>query len=352
MPQLATRSTSSETMDVDPIVLRETTTTRLIFCPSWVSTSDNPLRGGFVFQRKSRSTTWENFESISLANMHMNEEYKLNLGGDEVSMLLNSLDDINKLLIEHGHSYGQRVFELKENNAGGIFVQIGQIENRQWIVDELKKLEANNFENLGTALGRARIELAIEEIESNMSNDSESFWQAFFSRNTWVLQQVFAYPVFYLNGETYLGGKNSSGRNGAGGTATDFLLKHGSTGSFAVIEIKTPMSDLIGTEYRGTDAGLENQIFSMHKELSGGIVQMENQIRIAVEEFGGPLTRDYPGLNYLNPCGVLIIGKYDGLSDEQKRSFFLFRKSLGKNLVYTYDELLEKIKLLRGVYES
>jgi hypothetical protein len=194
--------------------------------------------------------------------------------------------------------------------------------------------------------------LAIEEMENNMTNGDEAFWQDFFSRNSWILHQVFAYPVFYLNGETYLGGKNSSGRNGAGGTATDFLLKNGSTGSFAVIEIKTPVNQLVGVEYRGTDDGLENQIFSMNKELSGGIVQMENQIRIAVEEFGGPLTRDYPGLNYLNPCGVLLIGKYEGLTDEQKRSFFLFRKSLGKNLVYTYDELLEKIKLLRGVYES
>ena len=63
---ISTRSTSNETMRVSPIVLRETSTTRLIFEPIWVDVSDNPLRGGFRFQRKGPNNTWENFDSKKL----------------------------------------------------------------------------------------------------------------------------------------------------------------------------------------------------------------------------------------------------------------------------------------------
>jgi hypothetical protein len=79
---------------------------------------------------------------------------------------------------------------------------------------------------------------------------------------------------------------------------------------------------------------------------------MENQIHIAIENFRTIIGADFDALNHLDPTGVLIAGNYSTLSGPQKKSFDLFRKSLGKNRVYTFDEVLAKLKLLKSVYEN
>ena len=349
---LRTYSTSDATMDVQPIILRKTETTRLIFCPCWVSESKNQLRGFFRFQRKSPKDTWETYDHKPLSTLKKDEGYELRLTGEDMAILFGKLEGIKECLSKHGHHYGFGMFKLDEVNAGGVLVQIGDVKNRELIVEQLKVLESEYFENLGIVIGQARLERVIGEFESNLGNSDESFWQKFFEENTWVLQQVFAYPVIYLQGETYLGGKNTKGRQGSGGTATDFLYMNGSNGSFAVVEIKTPECGLIGGVYRGVKGSEEkNELYSIHGDLSGGIVQMEHQIQTAIESFKIIIGEDYDELTYLNPTGILVAGNYSNLSLAQKRSFDLFRKSMGKNLIFTYDEVLEKLKLLKSVYE-
>lgn len=350
-----TRSTSKDTMDISSIVLRETSTTRLIFEPIWVDErlTEHPLRGGFRFQRKGANDTWESFESKTLVSMHKDEEYKLSLQPEEIYKLLSNFSQIDEELRRCGHVSGSHLFKLDQANAEGVFLQIGQIENREWVINQLKLLEGENFENLGSAIGRARLENVISKFESNLGIADELFWQDFFENNSWILQQVFAFPVVYLNGETYLGGKNSSGRQGSGGSATDFLLKNGSNGSFAVVEIKTPVCSLVGPCYRGVeDSGNRNELYSIHGDLTGGVVQLENQIHIAIEHFKTTIGVDYAELSHLNPSGVLIAGNYVALTVAQQKSFDLFRKSLGKNQIYTFDEVLEKLKILKSVYDN
>lgn len=352
MSNIETHSTSRVTMDASPIVLRENSITRLVFIPSWVSASDKPLRGGFRFQRKGPKDTWVDVESKALSTLKKDEGYELNLDGEDMSKLFSGLEEVKAVLEKFGHSYGTRTFILSEKNAGGILLQIGDIQNRAWVIEQLKKLEGDNFENLGSAIGRARLESVIESFEENIGNVDEAFWQTFFEKNHWVLQQIFAFPVVYLNGETYLGGKNSKGRQGSGGTATDFLLKNGSTGSFAVVEVKTPGCNLVSSVYRGSkNSGNKNEVYEIHGELTGGLVQLENQIYIAIDYFKTQIGSDYRGLNHLNATGVLLAGNCSQLTLGQKKSFNLFRKSLGKNQIFTFDEILAKLKLLKAVYE-
>lgn len=353
MDTLHTTSTSASTMDVDQIVVRETSTTRLLFMPSWASDSHNPLRGGFIFQRKSPKGSWEDFDSKLLSTFKMDEQYKLNLTGDDMAKLFSELEKIKDVLEMNGHQYGDQIINLSEENSEGIFLQIGDGENRDWVVAKLKELENDNFENLGAAIGSARLENVIEEFENNIDNSEEGYWQDFFGNNIWILQQLFVFPVVYLNGETYLGGKNSRGRQGSGGSATDFLAMHGSSGSFAVVEIKTPECPLVAGNYRGVQgSGDENEVYKISGDLTGGIVQMENQIFIATEYFSTTIGRDYDNINQLNPTGILIAGQYSEMSETEQKSFDLFRKSLSKNQVLTFDEVLGKLKLLRLIYEQ
>lgn len=232
----------------------------------------------------------------------------------------------------------------------GIFLQIGDVANKELVVKELKTLEKNKFENLGTVVARAKLERVIEEFEKNLNNSKESFWQNFFEDNAWIFQQLFAYPLIYLNGETYLGGRNSYGRQGKGGLATDFLLKNNSWGSFAVVEIKTPMTNLVGGLYRGEVGSGNNESYSMSSDLTGSLVQIENQVYTAVSNFKNILGDDFDNLNAINPQGIIIIGKYKGLSEQKKVSFDLFRKAVGIKQIITFDELLDKLHLMKEIY--
>ena len=136
---------------------------------------------------------------------------------------------------------------------------------------------------------------ALEEFRDSLSAhaDDEAYWQDFFSRHAWSIQSVFSTTVFVLRGEDYLGGKLPIGRQGKGGDATDFLTADEGTKSCSVVDIKTPATPLLGGVYRGeAGSGHENESYSMHAELSGGIVQVRNQITVAGENFESGSGRD------------------------------------------------------------
>ena len=338
-------------MDVSPIVLHATNSTRLMFTPKWVEISDNQLRGGFRFEKKGRNETWEEYDGRSITTLHKDEAYELNLNGEDMTNLFTNLESIKSTLEAHGHQWGNTTFVLENTNIEGVLLQIGDSENKALVIDKLKDLEANNFKSIENVVAIAKLQNMIDTISSNMQNDDESFWQQLFEDNPWVLQQIFHFPFYFMNGETYVGGKNTQGRNGRGGVATDYLMQNGSNNSFAVIEIKTPPKALVGAEYRGSEDGAQNVCHSMSSELSGAIVQTENQIRVAERDFRTMVGEDYPALNQIDAVGVLLIGDKDLLESDKQRSFNLFRKSLGKNIVMTYDELLAKLEILKGIYD-
>jgi hypothetical protein len=354
MPNIVTTSTSSETMSVSPILLRETGTTRLLFHPSWVQTSNNPLRGGFRYQKKGRNETWEEFEGRSITTLHRDEAYELNLNGEDMAVLFSELETIKTLLSQSGHQYGQTTFQLAENNAENILVQVSESENRDFIIQKLRELERNNFNAIENAVAYAKLQTAIDTITTNLSNSDESFWQEYFDNNAWIIQQIFHFPLYYMQGETYVGGKNTRGRQGHGGVATDQLFRNGASGSFAVVEIKPPTAKLTGAMYRGDEDGAENVCYAMSKDLTGGLVQMENQIRVAIENFQTTLGVDFPDINRLDPIGILLIGNKDtvGMNEDKERSFSLFRKAMRGNVIMTYDDLVTRLEIMKSIYEQ
>ena len=213
--------------------------------------------------------------------------------------------------------------------------------------------------DLATKLAAARIELdrrtAIEEFRASITTHSsdESFWQSFFKRYPWTLQLAFAIPVFKLGDETYLGGKMAVGPQGRGGVATDFLFSDESSKSFAVVELKTPDTPLVGSVYRGTrGSDLDQEVYSASAELSGAIVQTRNQIAVALDDFDVVLRPTFDDMRRVHASGVLIIGLVDDLSDRQLASFNLIRRGLHDLTVITFDELLGRLDILFNARES
>jgi hypothetical protein len=86
----------------------------------------------------------------------------------------------------------------------------------------------------------------------------------------------------------------------------------------------------------------------MHAELSGGIVQVRNQIAVAAENFEAVLGKEngFEQLNRLHPKGVLIAGSLSGLNQRQRESFNQFRYGLFSLTVITYDEVLSRLQVL------
>ena len=352
---IATKSTSPITQDILPIILKTTETTRLIFCPKWVSLekTDNPLRGGFHHQRKGKDGNWQDIPAKPLTTLKKDESYTLNLDGEAMSKFIDNIPQIRDAMIDSGHYFGTRIISLSEDNVNQVVLDLADVEKRDMVVESLRQLEQDKFENLEVYLSKIRINKVIQEFEENLNNSDERFWQDFFERNSDVFSQVFPHTVTYLQGETYVGGKNTRGRNGQGGVASDFLFQHGSNGSFGVVEIKTPMTSIMSnTEYRGQKDGMTNHTYSCSQDLSGALVQVEGQIQTAIQDFTSQLDPDFreENLSRLNPFGLLVIGCYSNLSEDQKRSFDLFRKSVRVQIL-TFDEILEKIKSINRLYE-
>lgn len=170
----------------------------------------------------------------------------------------------------------------------------------------------------------------------------------------WMLQCASAATVYVIDGDTYVGGKLPLGRTGRGGVATDFVTSDASTKSFGVVEIKTPSTHLIGPRYRGTgteELERQNDVYSMHVDFSGAVVQTRNQVAVAVESFRTTLAQhpSADGLNRLHPKGILIAGLLDGLNERQQASFNQFRHGQHSLTIITFDELLRRLAITYGV---
>lgn len=219
------------------------------------------------------------------------------------------------------------VLNILSNNKSDIYkntrkeaVQLQQdieLLNLSWVVDESKRLLTKK--------------------------SSESEWQNFFNDNPLILFLVFGYPVVKIKDQATVGGRKLSG---PGDKITDFLIKNNLSNNCALIEIKKPSTTLLNSkEYRGG-------VFSPSSELSGSINQILDQKHKFQKEIS--LIKDNSGIydieSYAVDC-VLIIGTMP-FEKEKKKSFEMFRHNSKDVRIYTFDELVHKLKdmylLLKG----
>jgi hypothetical protein len=95
---------SPASAECDPVILRETATTRLVFKPTLVNNAHDhgaPLNGSFVFQRKSVGH-WEDYNEVPLARLRANEWVKLDLKAGEVHTLLQHMAGLYRVYRRHG----------------------------------------------------------------------------------------------------------------------------------------------------------------------------------------------------------------------------------------------------------
>jgi hypothetical protein len=178
----------------------------------------------------------------------------------------------------------------------------------------------------------------------NQENSDEEFWQKVFWNNSIVLSQVFSFPVIFIEDKAYVGGKNI---NDKGGNVVDFLLANNLTKNTALVEIKTPKTKIIGTQYR-------TSVYSISADLTGAIVQISNYKDSLTKEYHTLVKDEENKFNAFNPQCVVIAG--NGQTEMRKpehiKSFELFRNGLKDVQIITYDELFRKIEILIELIEG
>jgi hypothetical protein len=183
------------------------------------------------------------------------------------------------------------------------------------------------------------LDALIERYEEMLAKDlTENKWQEFFETNPFILSFAFGYPLILTQGQASVGGRKLSG---GGGKIADFLVKNPSTNNVALFEIKRPSTELLQkSEYRG-------DLYAPSSELSGSVLQVLDQRQHLVEEFPQIMrnSRTYDIESFaVRLC--LIIGRVPD-TPQKIKSFELFRANSHDVEIVMFDELLDRVRLLR-----
>ena len=363
--------TSYVTANCDSITLRQTKTTRLLFRPMLV---DNPheeeacIRGWLVFQRKKKDGSWQDHKNLSLSNLRAEEWIKLELHSSELLLLHQKLSALYDLYNQHGiPSDTTRFIRIGTSLAGIIEADEGsfnqflsdndsvglnalarllnwatKLEDLNQVVNGLEDMDLDNFQRLSNLVDISILKNCLDVWEWNRQNSDEEFWQKFFTDNSFMLSQIFAYPVLIIQDKAFVGGKKY---DNTGGKIVDFLAKNSITRNVILIEIKTPLTPLLAKEYR-------SDVYSISTDLSGSIVQVSN--------YRSKLASNYHSLfngetiEVFNPKCVLIAGDLEISTPESsmRNSFETFRGELTGIELITYDELFGRVRKLIDLFEE
>ncbi len=364
MERVETQSTSRKTATVSDIVLREGPQARLLSRPEIVDNTGRPaaaVRGRFLYQKKNRLGDWVDFDRLPLTSVKADEGYQLAINSNELYNLLIRLRSVYELAKAYGVPQGkkkilgvggtlaniltlagpelQEFFTSNSEDAASLFRQL-----LRWIG---KRSDTELFEGgatlleLNAAVGLTNLKIFLKEWRDHSKESQEEFWQTLFAKNAFVLSQLFAYPVILIKDKAYLGGKDLTNR---GGQIVDFLYKLESTGAAAMVEIKTPMTPLLGSEYRG--------VYPISSEVAGAISQAL-RYRDSLVENRQTLQGEGPPLTAAEPYCVVVAGDCIELdSSEKKASFERLRERLTGIRILTFDEVYRRIEGLLAIFEG
>lgn len=216
-----------------------------------------------------------------------------------------------------------------------------QRTSRDELRDILKGLEDSNLQSLSASLSIERLKRVRDEFRDNLDTGTELYWQDFFKRNAWIISQVFSIPCTLYDDQAYVGGKSFSG---TGGNLPDFLYENKLTKNLAIVEIKTPITQLLGQPYRGNS-------YSMSKEFSGAISQVLSYKQSLLNEFNSIYVNSGGNVEAFSPRCVVVLGNTNELKTDRTKmgSFENFRACLNGVTVLTYDELLSRVDDLLGI---
>lgn len=367
--------TSADTAAADPVVLRQTQTTRLVFRPTLVNNaqdSDAPVQGTFVYQRKNPRGRWEDHNEVPLSSLRADEWVKLELHAGEVHQLVRHLGALYRLYHGEGLPKGKAQFlKLASEEPDGAIEPsdvrrlLGTIQRTgvdvalrvmEWlaeqrdapaIVDQLGRLDVQDLCQINSLIGIGNLKALLRVWQENENNGDEEFWQQTFARYSFAITQAFAFPIMILRGKAYVGGKSLEN---TGGNIADFLAATHLTKNAVVVEIKTPNTLLLAKkEYRG------GGIYAASDQFAGALSQVLTYRYALSGEFDSIGRGHRERIQPYNPHCLVVIGNgsQELSDDDRRRSFELTRRAVSHDVtVLTYDEVFGKVQALLDTLEG
>jgi hypothetical protein len=355
-------STSLNSAEVTPIVLRQTDTVRLVFKPTLVNNDQLPaasVHGLFCYQRKRRADEWTDVSAISLSALHAGEGVKLDIKSSELLKLHRGLDTLYTTVARDGvptgvHTYiradeGTVLADIAEMlDSGGADTVLQAFtqwlrESESGLTVRLRNVDGQTLVNFDAAVGAARLQQFVDEATANADNADEPFWQSLLRREPWVISQLYACPFVIIQDQAYVGGKSIQNR---GGSIVDYMYTNALTENSLIVEIKTPATRLL-TQYE-----YRNGVYGPSKELGGATQQLLHARQTLQEEYLA-LVRNTrrPGFNIFATRALLIVGSMPQ-DDIRRRSFEIYRNAQRGIEIVTFDEMIHKAKLLLDALNS
>lgn len=365
-------SVSKDVAECNAVVLKCNDTFRYLFVPKLIYNSNDKskcISGQFIVQKKSRIDKWENHDFLPINKMVKDQWINLDLSTSSMDILISYVQKLRELYLEEGKydSFGTIrtfVFSNKLNSEEKEII-LDMFDKNDKLKEELRKYLKDDIsiEDVVNAIGAGKLNInqlvnKLNEtdtnqiyntlqakminpvfLEDNLDNEKEKFWQDLFKQHPNILSTIIPSVVHIIEDQPYFGGKAIDNK---GGTIGDFLYKSG-TNNVSIIEIKTPSTDLLGTEYR-------NDVFCPSKELSGSIIQIRKQKDNLMKEYDHIKRKSIikeKDFDAYDPKSYIILENSSKLNPIELESFELFRNSLKDIEIITFNELIEKLKIFQ-----
>ena len=362
-------STSSSTANASPVVLHQTDMLRFKFIPSLVKNEKEPQKsvsGKLLYEKKRKKDDVFPTDSGDVSSkvsrgsvkagdwmefqLDTSETYELYHGLAQLYALYGNMKDIpygtatytrvdnafrQFLSIIQNDPSAARMIGNEENFdlVKTLLRLITQTESLESLKKSLMELQDDNLQHLTTTLNIEKLQRVATLMADNLDNNSEEFWQTtVFKENQWVLAQIFACPCTIFSDKAYVGGK---GVDNSGGNLCDFIYQNRLSQNVALIEIKTPCTEIIGNSYRGT--------YSFSHELSGAVNQVLNYRDNLTKSYYTLCHQSASQFEVLSPKCVVIIGKLASMNSTQIAAFESFRNSLSGVQILTFDGLYQRV---------
>ena len=361
-------TTSPKTAEVQAMVLRENTKTRIVYIPEIVDKDENwenSIRGCIVAQRKGPNDLWKNIDGVSLSKLKKGEWTKFNLSNEE---WLNAISYANKLkemcLKEQDFEKIKRkqilildenvdktelkklIYNLSNSSKKQDFIK--ELITNKEIINALMKDEQNvkqlveklNIKNKNEIYNSINLDMLNPKIiKDNLDNNDENFWQRIFKKNPYYLSSIAPSILQVICDQAYMGTKSI---NNTGASIADFVYEQG-IDNVCIFEIKTPETTLVEYDKYRTN------VYSPSNELISAVVQAKEQKDSFMKSYysnKGKSAEQGIFFSAFDPKCYLILGNACKLNETQLKSFNLFRNELRNVEIITYDELVLKIENL------
>jgi len=183
--------------------------------------------------------------------------------------------------------------------------------------------------------------ISVWEMSAVEKATDESFWQTELEARKGILERLLGGFAVFLQREFHVGSTNSEG---AGSKRADFALVDSINNNISLIEIKTPSTKLLGTEYRST--------YPFSSEMSGTISQVLNQRNELTLNFFGKAYSSPKTFEVFAPKCFIIAGTLKSLGEDKikLKAFEMQRQAVASHVtIVTFDELYHQFSMFNQI---